>query len=310
MSQILTNLRREAFKTKPYIDRLSSHELAKICIVPSRTKYYNNRHRDPRYRLERSRKIWKITLPNFDELRDDTDLSPDQIRAKLKEKGIAPPSVWNERELYSPCTITVMERYVPASEDEKSSSLTDKLKTPISSGKSLFKDWRQLSHIRTFEGEDFQLEEFARQSLEIYVKAYEALAAKDEKKIFDYVTEHCFPLMTAGINRHTIMWKYLGEIEPPQVVQTRAGDLLSKGNKFAQITVRMHTKQMLAIYDRHGRLIHGSPRDVKEVLEYIVFEKYLANEYGLWRIHDRIRPGEDALPFSQQVSKTYVKQAN
>lgn len=292
------------------MDKLPSYELSKICIVPSRTKYYGNRHRDPKYRLERARKMWKVNLPNFDEMRDDSELSPDQIRAKLKEKGIAPPSSWNERELYSPCTITVMERYVPPPDGEKSSSLTDKLKSPLSRGTALVKDRRQLSHIRTYEGEDFQLEEFAKQSLEIYIKAYEALAAKDESKIFDYVTEHCFPLMTTGINRHTIIWKYLGEIEPPQVVQTRTGDLLSKGNKFAQITVRMHSKQMLEIYDRHGRLVHGSPRDVKEVLEYIVFEKYLANEYGSWRIHDRIRPGEDESHFSQQVSKTYVKQAN
>jgi large subunit ribosomal protein L45 len=28
----------------------------------------------------------------------------------------------------------------------------------------------------------------------------------------------------------------------------------------------------------------------KDVLEYIVFEKHLVNEYGLWRIHDKIIP--------------------
>ena len=77
-------------------------------------------------------------------------------------------------------------------------------------------------------------------------------------------------------------------------MQVRAPDLVQKGNKYAQITVRFHSKQIMAAFDRHGRLILGSPTDVKDVLEYIVFEKYLANEYGLWRIHERIRGQESS----------------
>lgn len=46
----------------------------------------------------------------------------------------------------------------------------------------------------------------------------------------------------------------------------------------------------MAIYDRFGRLMHGSEILAKDVLEYVVFEKHLANEYGLWRIHDKIIP--------------------
>lgn len=47
---------------------------------------------------------------------------------------------------------------------------------------------------------------------------------------------------------------------------------------------------MLAIYDRFGRLIQGSEILKKDVLEYIVFEKHLANKYGTWRIHGKIIP--------------------
>lgn len=47
---------------------------------------------------------------------------------------------------------------------------------------------------------------------------------------------------------------------------------------------------MLAIYDRFGRLIQGSEILRKDVLEYIVFEKHMANEYGTWRIHGKIIP--------------------
>lgn len=308
MSLLLTNLRHEFMRSGALVESLFCLEPLKVVtIVPYRTKYYNNRHRDPKYRLERARKVWPVDLPDFDYMRKErSTMGPDEVRSKLKEKGVAPPSPWNEREIYTPCTIAIIDPYKPPEDGGKSSSILDKVKSPFSSGKALIKDRRETSAIRLFEGEDFDLEDFAKQSTNLYVKAHESLAAKDEEKIFDYVTEHCFPLMTAGLNRHTIIWKYLGDIEPPEVVQVRSGDIISKGNKYSQITVRMHTKQMLAMYDRHGRLVHGSPVDVKDVLEYVVFEKYLANEYGLWRIHGRIRPNEDSNDVSQQVSKTFV----
>lgn len=249
----------------------------------------NNRHRDPKYRTERGRKTWKIDLPDFDKMRlEEKNLTPDQVRSKMKEKGVAPPRSWEERTVYSPCTMMLIDPYKPGDDGGKSSSLVDKLKSPLSSGKDLIKQRQEISQIRAFEGEEFDLSEFAKQSVDIYVKAHQALAEKDNNHIFDYVTEHCFPVMTAGLERNTIIWKYLGEIEKPEAVHVRSGDLLGKGDKYAQITVRMHTKQILAIYDRHGRLILGSPTDVKEVHEFVVFEKYLANEYGQWRIHHRM----------------------
>jgi large subunit ribosomal protein L45 len=46
----------------------------------------------------------------------------------------------------------------------------------------------------------------------------------------------------------------------------------------------------LAIYDRFGRLIHGHPHVAKDVLEYVVYEKHMANIYGSWRLHAKIMP--------------------
>lgn len=59
----------------------------------------------------------------------------------------------------------------------------------------------------------------------------------------------------------------------------------------------------MAIYDRFGRLIHGSEILAKDVLEYVVLEKHVANEYGRWRIHDKIIP--DWLPPKELSAKTY-----
>lgn len=52
----------------------------------------------------------------------------------------------------------------------------------------------------------------------------------------------------------------------------------------------MTPSQTLAVYDRFGRLMHGSETVAKDVLEYVVFEKHLANVYGSWRLHGKIIP--------------------
>lgn len=59
----------------------------------------------------------------------------------------------------------------------------------------------------------------------------------------------------------------------------------------------------MAIYDRFGRLMHGSEIIAKDVLEYVVFEKHLTNQYGVWRIHAKIIP--DWLPQKEPASTTF-----
>jgi hypothetical protein len=48
--------------------------------------------------------------------------------------------------------------------------------------------------------------------------------------------------------------------------------------------------KILAVYDRFGRLAFGTDKLPKDVLEYVVFEKYLTSQYGSWRLHDKILP--------------------
>lgn len=101
----------------------------------------------------------------------------------------------------------------------------------------------------------------------------------------------------------TIHWKFVKSLEPPRLVHARCTDLITKENVFGQVTVRFHTQQILAIYDRFGRLMHGSEILAKDVLEYVVFEKHLSNEYGLWRLHEKIVP--NWMPPKEPVAKTY-----
>ena len=65
----------------------------------------------------------KIELPDFYDKEKQgarfEDLTPDEIRAKMKERGIAPPRLWNERQFDISCTSDVFEPYVPPEGDGK-----------------------------------------------------------------------------------------------------------------------------------------------------------------------------------------------
>lgn len=304
MTHILSNCRSSL---KNLADSIIHREVAKITLIPNRTKYYK-KHLNDNFRKERGRKVWKIELPDFDFERKkmNSKMDPEQIRSEMKKKGIAPQRPWNERELYYPSSLMVIDPYKP--EGDGQSSLLGKVKGTLMTGKDAITNRKALSTIRNYEGDDFNLQIFAQQAIDIYVKAHEALMAKDDKGIFQYVTERCFTQMSAGLDYCTIHWKFHGLVNDPEVVQVRVGEMLTKTNKMSQITVKFHTKQTLALYDRHGRLSNGSPNEVREVLEYLVFEKLLTDEYGSWRLHDRIRPEQQSS--YNRIQRTFVVEEN
>lgn len=76
------------------------------------------------YRKARAKKILKIELPDFNELRSKTKLSPDEYISKLKEKGIAPPRNYKEKPISISCIQGVLDPYVSPEGDGKFSALT------------------------------------------------------------------------------------------------------------------------------------------------------------------------------------------
>nr|XP_015289420.1 PREDICTED: 39S ribosomal protein L45, mitochondrial [Macaca fascicularis] len=80
--------------------------------------------------------------------------------------------------------------------------------------------------------------------------------------------------------------------------------MMNQGNVYGQVTVCMHTRQTLAIYDRFGRLMYGQEDVPKDVLEYVVFEKQLTNPYGSWRMYSKIVP--PWAPPKQPILKTVM----
>lgn len=234
------------------------------------------------------------------------ELSPEERRTKMKQRGVAPPRPYIERPFYIASTGAIFEPYVPPEGDGKMTSIKGVLKEKAEFVEKKGKSWAAIRKVRGYD-EDFDSKEFAQHAQDIYVKAHESLAERNKLKLRELITERAYPEMMHNMKDKTIRWKFLKSMEPPKVIHARCTEMISKENIFGQITVRFHTQQTLAIYDRFGRLMHGSEILAKDVLEYVVFEKHLANLYGSWRLHDKIIP--DWMEARQPRSLTYVVEA-
>lgn len=223
----------------------------------------------------------------------------------MKERGIAPPRPYMERPFYISSTGGTFEPYVPPEGDGKVSSISGVAKEKMMFLEKKGKSMLAVRKIRSYD-EDFEPPEFSEQAQQIYIKAHEAMMNQDKYELRKFVTERAYPEMRHNMSNKTIRWKFLKSLEQPYVIHARCTDVITKENMFAQVTVRFHTQQTLAIYDRFGRLMHGSEILAKDVLEYVVFEKHISNEYGVWRLHDKIIP--DWSPPLDPSAKTYVEE--
>jgi len=266
---------------------------------------YSTKHWSPKFKKLRGQKFIKVKLPDYEEESKSSDeLSREQIRSKMKERGLLPDRPWSEKPFYISSTGGVFEPYIPPEGDGKVSFITPqgaKQKLEFIEKKS--KSMMALRKIRNFE-EDFEFELFLPEAHDVYVNAHQAMAERDRDGLLKYITERAFPEVAHNVGDKTIHWKFIESLEPAKVCHVRCTDVLSKENIFAQITVRFHTQQLLAVYDRFGRLMFGSETVPKDVLEYVVFEKHLANKYGRWRIHDKIIP--DWMPPKEPVPRTFI----
>ena len=76
------------------------------------------------WRKARAKKVLKFDLPDFEQIRSDTKLTPEEYVSKLKEKGIAPPKQYKEKPIVVTTTQGVLDPYVPPEGDGKYSILS------------------------------------------------------------------------------------------------------------------------------------------------------------------------------------------
>lgn len=221
-----------------------------------------------------------------------------------RKAGLFIPPERLERPIHLACTGGIFDAYVPPEGDARVSSLSkegltqraERLKKNVASKLSIQK-------IKEHEA-TFKVKDFPEKAMDIFTEAHLCLNTSDHDRLHTLATENCFPDMVWDLRYKTVRWSFVESLEPPQVVQVRTSHLLHQGNMFGQVTVRMHTRQTLAIYDRFGRLMYGQEDVPKDVLEYVVFEKHLTNPYGTWRMHGKIIP--TWAPPKQPIIKTVM----
>ncbi|KAM9254975.1 large ribosomal subunit protein mL45 [Cariama cristata] len=218
------------------------------------------------------------------------ELSPKEKEKRLKALGTIFPEERVERTFYLSCTADIIDPYIPPEGDARLTSLSkDGLKQKVEKLKQTAVSQLALRKVKDHDP-DFSTKTFPEKAQEIFIEAHNCLANFNKQKLHSLVTERCYPEMVRGNRYKTIRWSFVESLEPPRVVHVRCDSFVNRGNLYGQVTVRMHTRQILAIYDRFGRLMYGGEQVPKDVLEYVVFERYLVNPYGTWRMHGKIVP--------------------
>ncbi|KAM4611908.1 large ribosomal subunit protein mL45 [Polymixia lowei] len=224
--------------------------------------------------------------------------------AKARAAGIVFRQQYIERPVNIACSAGIFDPYIPPEGDARLSTLSKEgLKQRTEQVRQSAASQLAIRKIKEHDPH-FTTKEFPEQAQEIFIEAHNALTQFNKEKLHSLVTERCYPEMTRGNRYKTIRWRFIESLEPPKVVHARCPDMVSKGNLYGQVTLRMHSRQTLAVYDRFGRLMLGNEEVQKDVLEYLVLERHLVNPYGRWRLHGKIMPAW--APAKDPVIKTVV----
>lgn len=178
-----------------------------------------------RYRWARAKKVAKVQLPDFDSMRKEpSSMTPDEMRSSMKEKGIVPPRMWDERPIVVTCSGSIIDPFDP---DAPPKSMARKTKDMAMKAYS-----RPVSKITRYLP-DFDRNHFAENdAVNIYRKAHELLAQLgtcedtkvEETDLLQYVTETCYPQMLFRVDRKTIHWKWLRLLHQPEFVCAKIVD--------------------------------------------------------------------------------------
>lgn len=142
--------------------------------------------------------------------------------------------------------------------------------------------------------------EFARRAQEQFSEVNDAIRRNDKTTLRSLTTENASLELKTEFANKSFNWSIVEELERPRIVNARVAPMMTKGNLFGQVVVRMHTKQILALYNHTGKLIKGHPTKPKAVIDYVVLERHLVKPASTWRIASKLRP---QLPWKAAVKK-------
>ncbi|XP_023680837.1 large ribosomal subunit protein mL45 [Paramormyrops kingsleyae] len=237
-------------------------------------------------------------------MHDTKTQSKAEQEAQARSAGMVVQQEYMERAINIACTAGIFDPYIPPEGDARLSKLSKEgLKQRTEQLRQSAASHLAIRKIKEHDPQ-FNTKDFPNKALEIFIEAHSALTQFNKEKLHKLVTERCYPEMVRGNRYRTLRWSFLESLEPPRVVHARCPDMVSKGNLYGQVTLRLHSRQTVAIYDRFGRLMLGNEDEPRDVLEYVVLERHLINPYGCWRLHGKIIPAW--APPKEPVIKTVM----
>jgi len=286
---------------------------SKLCWNPPIPRY-KGKHIDPKFAELRRNKFlaefegrFIAPIPNYHLARELRQKDSERVMLEqMKRDGLLPGIHYNERPIDITSSQGIIEGYVPPENDGVKSALSKEGAKAKALRANMWKNTKlSVRKINKMEMDigGFAPEYFSVDAVDIYVMANEALVDFNYVRLHELVTTHCFSKMTKGLQFKTLKWEKHEDIESPRLVHAAVNSIGPETNVFGQVTIRINCKQIIAIYDRFGRLTYGDPETPRNVLEYVVFEKRLSDSYGTWRMHGKIEP--DWAQAKPPVRKTF-----
>ncbi|CAG8595146.1 11826_t:CDS:2 [Funneliformis mosseae] len=154
---------------------------------------------------------------------------------------------------------------------------------------------RKSSEYKDNPAEYWSPKQFKSKALDIYIEMNEQFALKNLKELKSLVDDQMFNKMKFEIKNREgkFIWKYHGLIEKPKYTNIRCalGPIGPIGNYLAQVTLKLHTKQSIGLYNKSGKLIAGDPKKIKNVLQYVVFQRKMWERQKGWTIYGYVQQG-------------------
>lgn len=221
-------------------------------------------------------------------------------RAQEKEaEGIARPAresempqELKEMRLIKQSPGVIADDWVPIPEDKQAPLLSaEGAKERVNSMKKKTLSTVSVGLIKKLVGE-FNPFDFAVDAQKQFIEMQSALVKDDKEKLRELVTDDAYLALRKEFRDKKQIWEFVSTVERPQVVHVMAFPVSDKKNYFAQVTVKLHLTQKLAVFDRLGQLKLGSTTEEKDVVDYVVFERHIAvgKDKSQWKICGKIIP--------------------
>ncbi|KAG9307025.1 hypothetical protein G9A89_003076 [Geosiphon pyriformis] len=153
--------------------------------------------------------------------------------------------------------------------------------------------WSERKALKFERGEPWNVGHFKSKAIDMYKEMNSLFAAGNLKPLHRICHDQMIYTMKSQLKSRTpgkYAWQFHGMVDRPKCVNIRAVQIaMLPDHWLQQITLRIHSRQSLAVYNDSGKLIGGGPMRIYRVLEHVVFQRCLWENEG-WLIYGYYNP--------------------